>query len=142
MVYKFFDKKSTGGILVIEYWSPSWFDVILCNNLDKHFTARSCHFLPIVIIRRITWSRCSELCFQMYACLISFSLYGTTKTLTTIDLLFVSNFFQSLVCEGNVVSFLSYYFKKGLIFIFSADLLWFVHGLMQRLLHAENIYYN
>ena len=40
----------------------------------------------------------------MYAGLICLVLYGTNKILRAIVLLFCSNFFQSLECEGNSMS--------------------------------------
>ena len=38
------------------------------------------------IMNRITWFGCFELFFEMYACVISFFLYGMSKTLRAINL--------------------------------------------------------
>ena len=53
-------------------------------------------FFPSVIIKRITLFSCTGLRFEMYACFIPSLSFGENKIFTTIVLLFISNFFQSL----------------------------------------------
>ena len=79
----------------------------------------------------------------MYASLIFSVLYGTNKILRAIVLLFNSNFYQSFGCNGNTISFQSYWLIKGLISdILSGLFLFFVffHYLMQWLNHIESNY--
>ena len=67
--------------------SPSLLDGITLNNASKVFTARSCHFLPSVIIKKwldftlsvIFWLVCKSYFFNIVC---------TNKTLRAIEILF------------------------------------------------------
>ena len=94
-----------------------WCNLILLNNADNVFIARQCHFSFSVIIKRITWFLRFELCFEMYACLISSLLCGTFKILIAIVLLFPSNVFQSFLCDGKLISFQLHWSTKVFFFV-------------------------
>ena len=110
----------------IQQWSPSWFDVIPCNNIDKLCTARQSYFLPPGIIRRITWFGCSELCFEIYASLISFLLCGTNKTLRVIDLL-LKSFSHFLHGWESLCPSIHTDLRRDNCLLFFVDLFWCFH---------------
>ena len=89
---------------------------MIWSNADKQFAVRKCHFLPSLIIRRITWFSHLKLCFDLYTSLIFSVLYGTNKTLRAIDLLFSSKFFHSFEFDGKSISIQLYWSTKCLIF--------------------------
>lgn len=73
-------------------------------------------FLPFVIIRKITFLKCSELCSEIYVCLISF-LCRKNQTLTAIDLLFASKFSPFFKREEKYISFRTYKPMNRRIFV-------------------------
>ena len=68
-------------------------------------------------------------------------LCWTNKILTVMNLSFVSNFFQSFGCKNLCIS-TSTSLWPDLSLLFSADLFWLVHGLVQLLLHTANSFHH
>ena len=73
-------------------------------------------FLPSAIINKITLFSRLKLCFDLYACLVCLTFYGTNRILRAIALLFCSKSFQSFESDGKSISFQLCWSIKGLIF--------------------------
>lgn len=73
--------------------SPLFYDGILRKNAKKFFTAKEFHFLPFVIIEKITYFHALN-CVLKCMLILFFTNMWWEQTLGAIDLLFI-NFFQS-----------------------------------------------
>ena len=96
-------------------WLIFWMNRENPNNCGHHHDSMQFLVITQISFSQARWGRfgLSQLYFEMYARFISSLLHGTNSTLTAIDLLFVSNFFQPFACEGKFVFPLTQSYKGG-----------------------------
>ena len=92
---------------------------------------------PFIIIIKVPVFKRIKVCFEIYVCFIFSLSFWASKPFRAIKLLLDSNFIQPL---GSVGKFI-YFIEKGLVLIFSVDLLLYFHGLVQLLQRIECIYH-
>ena len=90
----------------------------------------------LAVIKKMTRFRCSELCFEMYACLISFFWCNEQNIESNWFIASIKIF--SVFCMWTQIYVFSLLPWMGKSLLFFEDLFWFVHSLVQLFLHTGN----